>query len=176
MEIEPGDNGAGMQPVDENRLDELFRRTGREFLVEGIFDYRMETHAFQKARLQGGRRQAENRGFRPEYGARMRLECQHERGDEPLFRESKRPLQHAAMATVDAIEIADGDDAALQPFGQRLFLFIAVEYGHSSEFQLGPNTQARRGIQYFGAAFSCFSQALRMASSVWPLTVYSATW
>ena len=60
----------------------------------------------------GERRQAEDRGFRPKTGARMRLEGEHHRRHLPLAGFIDGGLEEGRMTAVDAVEIADGDDAA----------------------------------------------------------------
>ena len=98
MEIETGDDGARMQPVNQDGLDELFRRALRKLAVERIFDNRAETDGLKDARLQWRRREAKDRRIGPEHGTGMRLEGQHQRGDAAGFRQFQRAIQHGPVA------------------------------------------------------------------------------
>ena len=52
VEVEAGDDFAGTEPVDQDRLDEILRRALREFPIERIFDHRLEAHGFEDAGAQ----------------------------------------------------------------------------------------------------------------------------
>ncbi|MNY10793.1 hypothetical protein D3C86_1437900 [compost metagenome] len=158
MEIEAGDDGAGMKPVDQDGLNEFLRRALRKFPVEGIFDDGAETDGLKDARLQRRGREAKHRRVGTEDGTGMRLEGQHQRGNATGFRQFQSTIQHSPVAAMHAVEIADGDDAATKSFRQRLLFFIAVKDGHGNRSIPAPAIpqarypQARRGIHQPGAA------------------------
>ncbi len=124
MEIKAGDDGAGAQPVDQNGIDELFRRALRKLAVEGVFDDGAEADGLENTCLQRRRRQAEDRRFRAEDGTGMRFEGQHQCRYAARLGQFQRTVQNGAVAAMHTIEIADRDDAAAQAFRQRLLFSL----------------------------------------------------
>ncbi|ENN88952.1 hypothetical protein RHSP_03298 [Rhizobium freirei PRF 81] len=130
MEIETGDDFGGVQPIDEDRVNELIRGALGKGAIERIFDDGVEAESFQQAGLQRRRRQAEDRMIRLEHGARMRLEGQHEGRNTAFPRNLQRATEHRLMTAMYAVKIADGDDPALESVWKRFARLIAMENGH----------------------------------------------
>jgi hypothetical protein len=118
MEIGPGNHAANAQPVHENGLDEVLCLGLREHVIEGQNDDAIQPERLGQPGLGIGLCQPEHEWRRREHIARMRLECQqqgrHALGPRPLAQGGDNGL----VATMQPIEIADGDKSAPQVGGQ----------------------------------------------------------
>ncbi len=83
-----------------------------------MLDHRIKSEMAENSGLHGGRREAEYRLVRTKHGARMRLEGQHTGRNTGSFSGPCGLCQHRLMTPVDAIEIADRHDPALELLGE----------------------------------------------------------
>src|SRR5262249_52483292 len=113
--------------------------TGYEFLGtlpcerpgEGLLDHSIESEPSKEPCLHRRRRQDEKRDIGTKYGARVRLEGQHQRRDAAAPSLLECPLENGLVAAMHTVEIADCDHAAPQLDGYRRISGNALELsGH----------------------------------------------
>ena len=87
---------------------------------ESLLDHRVETERAKQSALERWRGQPEDRLLRTEKGTRMRFEGQHQCRQAKACRFIERMAKDRHVAAMDAVEIADRNDATLQ-FGRQVF-------------------------------------------------------
>ena len=141
MKIEADCDAGHGKPPDQNAGDEVVRGKTRQRLVEPQHDRAVEPGRGQEAELGALVREAEQRLVRAEDAAGMRLEG--ERRGRPAERPGARERcrDHGAVATMDAVEIADGDHGTIEravrggfpvDHGERISRLKAVGHGARS--------------------------------------------
>src|SRR5712672_67596 len=105
-------DGAHVQAADQNLLDELFGGEAREIECEGKNDGGLQAYGAEPVHALRIGGEAERSGFRAQDSARGGIEGQGG-GDVASFRGVlDGGADDGLMAEVDAVEIADGEDAA----------------------------------------------------------------
>src|SRR5262245_26810163 len=111
MEIEADRDARGGKSVDQHLFDERGRLKSRERVIELHHDGTVEPGRGEQAELGGLVGQAKKRLVRIEEGAGMRLEGQRRRRAPEGAGAAHRRCDHGAMAAMDALEIAHGNDS-----------------------------------------------------------------
>src|SRR5882757_5672961 len=105
-------DGADVQAAHQNLLDELFGGKAREIEGEGEDDGGLQAYGAEPVHALGIGGEAERSGFRAKDSARGWIESEGG-GDVASFRGVlDGGADDGLMAEVDAVEIADGEDAA----------------------------------------------------------------
>ena len=120
MEIGAHHHAANAEPPDENIGDKRFGRNIGECGVEAHHHRAVEPRAGEQPQLRRLGRQPEQGLVRPEEHPRMRLEGERQRRRAESARPRSRRIDHRAMAAMHAIEVADRDEAALEPRRHRV--------------------------------------------------------
>src|SRR5215470_19411857 len=103
--------------MEQDIVDEIVGRGLRQRGVEGQYDRAVEPGAGEQAQLGALVGQAEQRLLRAEEAARMRLEGERRGRSAERARARKRCSDHGTVPALHAVEIADGDDGALERGG-----------------------------------------------------------
>ncbi len=135
MEVEAGDDVADAETTVEHDGNELLGRLRGEFAGEALANYGVEAEPLDEPALHRRRGEDVERDIGAEDGARVRLERQYQRRRAAPFRFFQRPSEHRLVSAMDAVEIADGDDAAAQPLGQAGRIVEAEEAGHVATYR-----------------------------------------
>ena len=120
MEVFADHDGRGAEPSDEDVGDEAFRARAGESLVELLHEHGVDAVAAQKLDLERPGQQPEHRHVGTKEAARMGIEGQDGRRGPVRGRHRARPIDQAAVAEVEAVEIADRHHGAAAFGRQRL--------------------------------------------------------
>ena len=130
-EIPADDDVTGPQPTEEDGIDEVLRRTPGEVEVEMEDIEVIGAERRDMAGLGAQRRQAERRVIGPEHTPRMGLEGEHAKRCAQIPGDRAGLADEGLVAEMDAVEIADGDDAAP---GLRRQILIMAKNTHPARF------------------------------------------
>ena len=114
MKVEADHGPADAEPPDQNIADELIRGQARQSCVKGQDDRTIEPGRGEQPQLGVLVGQAKQRLAGMEEGPRMRLEGQHRGRLAEATGAILRSRDHRLMAAMDAVEVAHGDDGAVQ--------------------------------------------------------------
>ena len=114
MEIEADHDRGDREALDQDLPHEILGRQTRQRRIETHDDRPVEARHGEQPQLGGLVAQPEYRLVRPEDGARMRLEGQHDGLAPERAGARQRHVDDGAVAAVDAFEIADRDHGALE--------------------------------------------------------------
>ena len=115
MEVEADHRAADGEPVHQDAFDKLLGAEAGQRGVEIEQDCAVEPGRGEQPELGDLGREVERRLVRAEEGPRMRLEGQHRRRPVRRLGAPHRHGDHRAVAAMDAVEVADGDDRPVQP-------------------------------------------------------------
>ena len=111
--------------MEQDVVDEVFGRRFRQRRVEPEHDRTGKPRRREQAELRALVGEPKERLLRPEEAARMRLEGQRRRRPAERQGARARGRDHGAVAAMHTVEIADGDDSAVELAHRR----CAVDHG-----------------------------------------------
>ena len=119
MKVVAHRDAADPEPLDQVMVNEILRRGPGAGLVERHHHRAGQPGSGQQPQFSGLVGEPELRGVRAEKAARVRLERHRQRGPAMRLPHIEGGRDHGAVAEMDAIEIAHGNDRSLGDRGRR---------------------------------------------------------